>query len=287
MIARVLIIEDNPDNLELMMYLLNQYGYKIFTAADGEKGLALARQEIPDLIICDIQLPTLDGYGVAKKLREDSRLMNIPIIAVTAYAMVGDRDRILAKGFDGYLGKPIEPETFVKQVEKFLQIRHRSHQIPSAIADTQQKTAVTLSPAPAITRGIILVVDDKFPDRELARVLLESVGFKILLASSVNDALEILKKKKPDLLLCDIRIPDLNGLDLLKTMKMNSELKSIPFVVISSYLQSENLLQECMKSGALRFIQRPVDAELFLKIIEEIWLSIQSPDQSAGNNQIK
>jgi CheY-like chemotaxis protein len=120
MAARILLIEDNADNLELMTYLLVAGGYEVKAAQDGLDGLALARSERPDLIICDVQLPRLDGYGVARALADDPNLNRIPLIAVTALAMVGDRERVLAAGFDGYLTKPITPETFVQQIDAHL-----------------------------------------------------------------------------------------------------------------------------------------------------------------------
>jgi CheY-like chemotaxis protein len=118
--ARILVIEDNPANLDLMVYLLDAFGHTPVAAADGEVGIALIQDEKPHLIICDIQLPKLSGYEVVQWLKEEPALRTIPILAVTAYAMVGDRDKVLAAGFDGYLTKPIEPETFVSQVERFL-----------------------------------------------------------------------------------------------------------------------------------------------------------------------
>ena len=118
--AHILIIEDNPDNLELMQYLLETSGYQVMTAADGEAGIRMAESELPDLILCDVQMPNGDGYQVVRHLRKDARFLNVPVVAVTALAMVGDRERTLAAGFDGYLSKPIEPEIFVGQVEAFL-----------------------------------------------------------------------------------------------------------------------------------------------------------------------
>jgi CheY-like chemotaxis protein len=96
MTARILIIEDNPTNLELMVYLLKCFGYQYLVAHDGVEGLEVARREQPDLIICDIQLPNLDGYEVARRLKSEATLRPIPLVAVTALAMVGDRDRVLA-----------------------------------------------------------------------------------------------------------------------------------------------------------------------------------------------
>lgn len=117
---RILVIEDNPANLELMTYLLTAFGHTTVAAHDGEQGVEAALREKPDLILCDIALPKLDGYGVARRLKADESLRGVPLIAVTASAMVGDRDRVIATGFDGYISKPITPETFVADVESYL-----------------------------------------------------------------------------------------------------------------------------------------------------------------------
>jgi two-component system, cell cycle response regulator len=118
--TRILIIEDNPANLDLMSYLLRAYGHSVLSAVDGESGIATARAARPDLILCDIQLPGIGGIEVVRRVRMDPALDGTRVIAVTALAMVGDRESILGAGFDGYLAKPITPETFVREVEAFL-----------------------------------------------------------------------------------------------------------------------------------------------------------------------
>jgi two-component system cell cycle response regulator DivK len=120
MAARVLIIEDNKANLELVEYLLKASGYTTLAAWDGEQGVGAARKEHPDLIICDLQMPVMDGFEVVRHLKKDPLLRSIPVVAVTALSMPGDRINVLAAGFDGYLSKPIDPETFVRTVERFL-----------------------------------------------------------------------------------------------------------------------------------------------------------------------
>jgi two-component system cell cycle response regulator DivK len=112
----VVIIEDNEQNLYLMRFLLEKHGFVVKEARDGGQGLALARQENPDLILLDIQLPDMDGYAVARELRKQDGLRETPIIVVTSYAMVGDREKALAAGATGYIEKPINPETFVEQL---------------------------------------------------------------------------------------------------------------------------------------------------------------------------
>lgn len=118
--ASVLVIEDNPDNRELMSYLLTRFGYEARLAQSGADGIEAALSEPPDVVLLDLHMPEMDGYETARRIRQHDRLAGIPIVAVTAVAMVGDREAILARGFDGYIAKPIAPETFVAEMEAFV-----------------------------------------------------------------------------------------------------------------------------------------------------------------------
>jgi len=118
--TKILIIEDNPENMQLIVYLLHAFGHIPIEAENGKIGLEIAQDELPDLILCDLQMPDMDGYEVIRRLKLDPKLAAVPVVAVTAYAMVGDRDKVLATGFNGYIPKPINPETFVKEIEKYL-----------------------------------------------------------------------------------------------------------------------------------------------------------------------
>ncbi len=118
--AKILLIEDNPENRYMVTFLLEQRGHEIIQAESGPLGLELAARICPDLILLDIQLPGMDGHAVARALKSDSQLKHIPIVAVTSYAMVGDREKCLAAGAEGYIEKPINPESFVAEVERFL-----------------------------------------------------------------------------------------------------------------------------------------------------------------------
>lgn len=116
---RILMIEDNAQNRYLASFLMEASGWEMFHAEDGPSGLELARTVDPVLILLDIQLPGMDGYAVAQALRADPRSATVPIVAVTSYAMAGDRERCLSAGCDGYIEKPIDPQTFVALVESF------------------------------------------------------------------------------------------------------------------------------------------------------------------------
>ena len=107
MAERLLIVEDNPLNLKLLLVTLRPYGYTIFKATDGEEALEVAVREKPALIMMDMQLPRLSGLEVTKRLRQMPDFNHVPIIAVTAYAMKGDREKFIAAGCDAYLPKPI------------------------------------------------------------------------------------------------------------------------------------------------------------------------------------
>lgn len=116
----LLIVEDNEQNLYMMRFLLEKHGFTVVAAQNGPDGIELALRHKPAAILLDIQLPLMDGYAVAAALQKQHELAGIPIIAVTSYAMVGDRERIIAAGATGYIEKPINPDTFVEEVRGYL-----------------------------------------------------------------------------------------------------------------------------------------------------------------------
>lgn len=118
--ARILIVEDNETNLELITYLLEAFGHISLIARDGQEALRVVQRDLPDLILADVHMPKMDGYELARQLKSNPVYRAIPLVAVTSLAMVADRDKALAAGFDGYIAKPIDPETLVIQVESFL-----------------------------------------------------------------------------------------------------------------------------------------------------------------------
>lgn len=118
--AKILLIEDNAQNRYLAQFLLEERGHEILQAGTGSRGIELAEETMPDLILLDIQLPGMDGHAVARALKNHPTLRSIPIVAVTSYAMVGDREKCFEAGAEGYIEKPINPETFVEEVERFL-----------------------------------------------------------------------------------------------------------------------------------------------------------------------
>jgi two-component system cell cycle response regulator len=184
--ARILIVEDDPATREAMACLLQEAGHAVTSAEDGVQGLRLAKDSRPDLVLCDLQLPSLDGYAVARALKAEPDCARIPLLAVSALAQDGDRTRVLAAGFDGYVRKPIEPASFVAEVEAFL---------------------------PA--QPTLLVVDDDTFMREVLVDALEGEPWRILSAGSAEDALVLLAREQVDVILSDQCMPGMQGTELM------------------------------------------------------------------------
>ena len=115
-----LIIEDNVDNMALVSFILEQSGYATVKAVTGEEGLHAAVEHSPDVVLLDVQLPDIDGYEVLRRLRSSAQTAALPVIAVTSYAMSGDRESLIAAGCNGYIEKPINPDAMIEELEKVI-----------------------------------------------------------------------------------------------------------------------------------------------------------------------
>ena len=259
--ARILVVEDNAANLDLMAYLLRAFGHTALTATSGPNGWEAVGAQRPDLVVCDVQLPGFDGCELVKRLKADAALQGIPVVAVTAQAMVGDRERLLAQGFDGYLAKPILAETFVQQLDEFLPPDRRSHSAPAATPASSGETHV------ASTRGTILAVDDLPVNLALIQSTFEPFGFTVLTARDVEEAMLLARMRKPDLVLSDLHMPRQDGFALLHALHAEPGLKAIPFVFIASTTLTSDQRERALREGAVKFIVRPIEpADLLVEI---------------------
>jgi len=120
MSKRILVVEDNPDNRILITDVLSSLDYEVLVAVDGEEGLSMAQDEVPDLILMDLSLPKMDGWTSTNLIKQDAALSHIPIIALTAHAMVGDREKALQAGCDDYVSKPIDLRELASKLAHFL-----------------------------------------------------------------------------------------------------------------------------------------------------------------------
>jgi two-component system cell cycle response regulator len=260
MTRRVLIVEDNPMSRELMDYLLRAYGFETLLAVDGRVGLDVARRERPDLILCDVQMPGLDGLAFAREARQDEALRQVPLIAVTAYAMVGDRNRILSAGFDGYIAKPIDPAHFVDSVNALLPAALRT---PTAQPHAPTALAALRPRQPAS----VLTLDDTPMNLELKRDLLEPNGYQVLTASTMDDALRLATQHRPALIISDVGLREGSGFDFIRRVKADPLLRDIPFMFLTSTHWDPASQQEGLRLGAVRYLLRPIDP---WRLLEEV-----------------
>jgi len=203
--ALILVIDDNRDNLDPKNYLPCAFGHDSLTASDGVAGLALARREQPDLVVSDIHMPGTDGYAILRAIRGDAALHEIPVPPAIALTMRGDREHGLRAGFDGYLAKPLDPQTFVEQIEGFLPPDRRGCLPP------RRETAADATPAeraalPPI--GKVLVVDDSASNRELVCQILQPMGYEVRAAAGVRHALRMAQESVPDLVITTCTCPE-------------------------------------------------------------------------------
>lgn len=269
MSARILIIEDKQANLDLMSYLLNAFGHTVETATDGEQGLAAVSHDPPDLIVCDIHLPGMDGYEVARRLASDARHRHIPLIAVTALAMVGDREKVLRAGFDGYISKPIVPESFVSQIDAFLVPQLRSVPLPEPERSEESR------PSAAAKHALLLVVDDNAVERTLMHSVLDPSGYDVRMASNVQETLELMRTVRPELVVCDVNMPGGTGFDLLRAIEADPALRGYPVIIATATAVTNADRAHALSLGALRFVARPMDPQDFLALIEECLTQIR------------
>ena len=117
--VKVLLVEDNPLNMELIIEILQSQGFNVDTAGDGEKAVIMAEKSTYDIILMDIALPGIDGVETSKKIKSKSQYKGVPFVALTAFAMAGDKERLLNAGFNEYVSKPLEVHEFVKKMEKY------------------------------------------------------------------------------------------------------------------------------------------------------------------------
>lgn len=261
--ATILVVDDTETSRELANYLLEARGHRLLLAGSGEEALHWVGQEVPDLILLDLQMSDMDGYEVLKKLRERPDLSSVPVVAVTAFAMVGDRERAVAAGFDGYFTKPINAETFVDDLEGFLPAELRSQ----AGKPVWERNGARPSPD-RVHRGSVLVVDNNQVNLSLFQGTLEPSGYAVLTATGGREALELVRRARPDLVLTDLNMPDGNGVELIRALKADPELRTIPIVMVSASSPSSEDEEAGLLLGAHSFVRRPVEPQSLLAAID-------------------
>jgi two-component system cell cycle response regulator len=249
-----------------MVYLLTAFGHEVLEAHDGKEGIDRARREKPDLILLDIHMPQMDGYEAARHLGKMPECDGVPIVAVTALAMVGDREKILTSGFNGYIAKPIDPESFATQVQSHLGTTPPPRQpVPAPSREVD-------APARAVSNkklAVVLFVDNMQTNIDLVRSVLEPSGYEVCAALSAREGIDLAQSRRPDLIVSDVHMPHQDGYEFLRMVQAVPGLSGIPFVFLSSSVWSTREQQQALIRGADKFIPRPIEPGVLLSELEE------------------
>lgn len=282
-IARVLVIEDNPVNLELMTYMLRAWQHEPITATDGDTGLERALALLPDLIVCDVQMPGRDGLAVARALKSEPATRSIPLVAVTAFAMSSDRDAALAAGFDRYVSKPIDPQQFMETVHSLLRQPGRAPaQAGRSGGDAPARPIPDSLRAPrSPTR--LLIADDGAANVAFKQSLFEPAGYTVRVAGDVDEAFVQARAEPVDLVLSDVEMPGGGGFELLRRIRGDAGLAGLPFVFLTSSARDAESHRNGLALGADRYLLRPIDPIELLQAIREVLDSPSGPSTAAGD----
>ena len=244
MSRKILVIEDNEQNRILMRQILKYQGHEVLEAADGAAGLVMAREHMPDLILLDLQMPVMGGFAVIKELRDAPELSHLKVIAVTSFAMKGDREKALDAGFDEYVTKPIDTRKFAETVKNFLP-----------------------DESVALKKPVILCVDDTPANLKLLENILVPRGYEVVSVANGSDALLKVKSLSIDLILLDLMMPGMDGLQVSRKIKNNKKSRNIPIVILTAYTGAGSFI-ESLGSEVYAYLQKPFKTEELVKIVK-------------------
>jgi PAS domain S-box-containing protein len=262
----ILIVDDNPANLKVAKFALQAEGFDVRTATDAEEALMVLKEFLPRLILMDIQLPGMDGLALTRRLKADPKSRGILIVAVTAYAMKGDREKALGAGCDGYLTKPVDPIQLPVLVGELLGR-------PSVVPRPARSAARTMDAAPSTTAvreaspGTVLVVEDNHATRKMFRVTLETAGFQVIEAEDGRSALTLAAQRRPDLCVLDLGLPDMSGFDLARALRELFGQAPVPMVCVTGFLARLDEART-LEGGFAQVLVKPIDPFLLLEVVK-------------------
>jgi len=244
----VLLVDDEPDNLEVICESLEFYGLTCIRASDGIEGLEILKTQTVDLVLLDLSMPKMDGWAMRKALHENAETTKIPVVAISAHAMAGDKTRAMAAGFDGYLTKPINVPTLLDDLY-------------AAMHDKGEAN---------MTDWRVLVVEDEADSMELVQGILEYHGIKTVGATTGSEANTILQRHEHfDLLIIDLSLPDIDGWSLLEKIKRDDAINKTPRVAVTAY-HNPMLAQKAIEAGFHAYFAKPIDATSFVRELQGI-----------------
>ncbi len=242
---RILVVEDDPKSSRLIKDILELRRYVVIEAGNGLSAMRIINDHIPDLIFMDMNLPGMDGMTLTRLIKTSSKTANIPVIALTAAAMKGDRDRFVQAGCDDYISKPFHVKDILDVIKRY--------------AMPEEQRTATHPP-------IILIADDRPENIELISAILSPMGYNIIKASNGVQAIEKIRTLHPDIAMINVFMPELDGIEVCKNIKSDEQYSSIPVIMITALNDADSKMK-ALSVGADEFLTKPVDRyELIVRI---------------------
>lgn len=251
----VVLADDNEMTIAFLSDYLEQKGYGVSVARNGLEAIARASEEHPDIILMDIQMPKMDGLEAIRRVRANPELAHIPIIALTALVMPGDRERCLDAGATDYISKPVRLQGLMQVMQA-----HLEHARPGSIPREMPQSPGTLMQRGEGSRGRILIVDAMPGNLHFLATMLIQHGYAVSTVGTGQGALEYIYSHSPDLILLDIALPDISGHEVCQRLKVDEETCDLPVIFISASTETLDKVNAFV-SGGVDYITRPFQFE--------------------------
>jgi putative two-component system response regulator len=266
---KILIVEDDRLSMELVTDLLEAEGYQVLNARTAEEGIRAAGAEQPHLILMDISLPGMTGATATMILRNNKETEHIPVVAMTAHAMKGDKERAEEFGFTGYITKPIDPVSLLEYIADTLRLIRADKTDGKTSSRIEQGTVLPLHRPGSGSKqqfgsvgkqpgNRILVVDDDERNLELMEAMLIPLGYRVELARDGREALVEARKSPPDLILLDVMMPGMDGYEVVRQLKRDKRTGNVPIVMVTALVEVEDKVK-ALEAGADDFLSKPVE----------------------------
>lgn len=265
--AKILIVEDNTMNRDMLARRLERSGYEVLSANDGEQGVALARGESPALILMDMNLPGLNGREATYLLKSSPETRAIPVIALTAYASTSDREQAMAAGCDDYDTKPVDLERLIGKISRWVAPEPGGATSDAAIPSVNEAPTVS---APALPQGFlrkILLVEDNEMNRDMLSRRLKKRGFEVVIAIDGELGVALAKTELPDLILMDLSLPGLDGREAALLLKSTRELAHVPIIALTAHAMAGDR-EKAMAAGFDDYDTKPIEIDRLIGKIE-------------------
>ncbi|HEX5733127.1 MAG TPA: response regulator [Blastocatellia bacterium] len=285
--ARILIAEDFPDVRNILGLLLTSSGHEIIEASDGREAVEKAVSDQPDLILMDMSMPVLSGWDATKKLKANPKTSHIPVIALTAHALKGDKERAWQAGCDGFITKPIDNELLEHTIEQILSPEQNSEEqtgmAPEQIA-VQETPRRSTDKLLNIHNQHILIIDADHDTADYISGELRSRGYRTSVAEQREQALSLMETDPVDLVICEIEVPDTTGYEITEQIKENSQIQFTPIILVT---EGEIDWERALKAGADDFLAKPINpSKLLVRVRSLVRLKQAVASESGRANEL-